>query len=83
MDATAVGKYISVAWKSYWKYGQSCEKCSILLALSFPFSYNFPMFLLHFNVYRIGHPKNGGNTFLQNTNTHLQHSTETEKKTIN
>jgi len=31
---------------------QSCEKCSVLLALSFPHSYNFPVFLPHFSVYR-------------------------------
>lgn len=56
---------------------QSCEKCSVLLALSFPHSYNFPVFFPHFSVYR----KWRQYIPSEHWNTHPQHSAETPKKT--
>lgn len=46
MDAAAVGKNVPVALhgKAIGNMAnQSCEKCSVPLALSFPHSYNFPV----------------------------------------
>jgi hypothetical protein len=60
---------------------QSCGKCEVLLALSFPLSYNFPVFLPHFNIYRITDPENRGSTFLQNTGTLIYNTVQKPKRT--
>jgi hypothetical protein len=77
MDATAV----ALAWESYRKYSQSelWEVLNTTSPILTPFL-QLSCVSPHSSVYRIGHPENGGNIFLQTTRTLIYNTVQKPKR---